>query len=137
MFHFKGKLLRCMRCRLKWFPEGGSARNCPACGHTQVRRTIEAFHLGAILLLVAAGSWLMPSMKEGDLPAQPRETARPAFITAKRLTLDVEDGPNEGQRLTFRRGDRVTVLRLEGARVLVHDPKGNLFYVKKEHLGSK
>jgi hypothetical protein len=136
MFHLGGRLWRCTRCRLRWVPEG-AAKSCPACGHTQVGRTLEAFHLGVVLLLVAAGSWLRPYMKEGALSALARETARPAFITPKRLTLDVQDGPNEGERLTFRRGDRVTVLRREGARVLVHDPKGNKFYVKQEHISSE
>jgi hypothetical protein len=50
-------------------------------------------------------------------------------IQAKKVTANVERGPARGQRVTFRRGDKVTILKREDRRFLVKDRRGNQVYV--------
>src|SRR5947209_181182 len=53
-------------------------------------------------------------------PAPQRATAPVVgVIQAKKVTAHVERGPARGQRVTFRRGDKVTILKREDRRFLV------------------
>jgi hypothetical protein len=61
----------------------------------------------------------------------------PAIITAKKLKVEVERGPAEGRTVTFRRGDKVTILRREDRRTLVKDRRGNQAYVPSEKVHEK
>jgi hypothetical protein len=45
-------LLQCRACRLTWFPQGGAA-GCPACGGTEIGGTLEFFHAGITLIVLA------------------------------------------------------------------------------------
>ena len=67
------KLLRCRTCHLKWFPRGEAAGTCPACGGKQVGATLELFHLGIVLVVLAGIAWVVPSM--GQLPGADRPVA--------------------------------------------------------------
>jgi hypothetical protein len=157
------KLLRCRACLLKWFPKNGTAAPCPACGSDQVSGTLELFHVGGALILVALAGWITPLFAEtraGESRAAPTAQAaigeRPTVassqpepednkaqkppaqralaavvgvIQAKKLTAHVERGPARGQRVTLRRGEKVTILKREDRRFLVKDRRGNQVYV--------
>jgi len=46
-------LLQCRACRLTWFPQGGAGAGCPACGGTEIGGTLELFHAGIALIVLA------------------------------------------------------------------------------------
>jgi hypothetical protein len=123
--------------------------------------TLELFHLGVALIALAVIGWIHPLIREqpragaetpvatiatrtsdllSAIPSATKAkrltamTAIPAVIKAKRLTVDVERGPAEGQRVTFRRGDKVTILKREDRRFLVRDRRGNQVYVASEKV---
>jgi hypothetical protein len=111
------KLLRCRACRLTWFSERKAAAACPACGGKEVGATLELFHIGMVLIALAAIGWMRPliaqvALGEGILPAAA------ALINAKKLTVDVERG----------------VLKREDRRALVKDRRGNQVYVSSDEL---
>ena len=131
-------LLKCRACRLSWFPRGEAAAACPACGGTELGGTLELFHLGVLLILVAVAGWVAP-MVLGDGAALFQERAAspvpvPAVIQSKELTANVEKGPDRGETVTLRRGEEVTIVKQERKRVLVKDRRGNQVYVSKKKL---
>lgn len=61
-FMMKNKLLRCRSCQLKWIPRGETTGECPACGGKDVGGTLEIFHVGILLVVLAVIAWVVPSM---------------------------------------------------------------------------
>jgi len=93
-------LLRCRACRLTWFPQGGAAAACPACGGEKLGGTLELFHLGIALIAAGLIGWMGPMiLGEEALPALP------AFMQSKELTAEVE----KGTAMKERAGDQVYV----------------------------
>jgi len=64
------KLLRCQTCRLSWFPQGGPAAACPACGGAHFGGAFQLFHLGMLLIAIAVGGWAWPYV--GQIPGAER-----------------------------------------------------------------
>ncbi len=122
-------LVRCRACRLTWFPNGGTGAACPACGGARIGGTFELFHLGIALIALGLAGWAAPLIL-GDRPLP----SLPAFIQAKELTAEVEKGPSQGQAVTLRRGDEVTIVKQERHRVLVKDRRGNQVYVSSKKV---
>jgi hypothetical protein len=120
-------LVRCHACRLTWFPKAGTGRACPACGGAKVGRTLEPFHLGLALIAAAGALWARPFVLADGAAAVP------AVIESK-LTAEVEKGPSQGQAVTLRPGEEVTVLKQEHRRVLVKDRRGNQVYVSSNKV---
>lgn len=129
-------LLKCRACRLSWFPQGGAAAACPACGGTQVGGTLELFHVGVLLILVAVAGWVAPSVlgDNAGIFAVGVAPTVPAVIQSKEVTANVENGPARGETVTLRRGEEVTIVKQERRRVLVKDRRGNQVYVSKKKL---
>jgi predicted RNA-binding Zn-ribbon protein involved in translation (DUF1610 family) len=120
-------LVRCHACRLTWFPKAGTGAACPACGGAKIGRKLEPFHLGLALIAAAVALWARPFvLGEGT-------AAVPAVIESK-LTAEVEKGPSQGQAVTLRPGEEVTVLKQEHRRVLVKDRRGNQVYVSSNKV---
>ena len=123
-------LLQCRACRLTWFPDGGAGAACPACGGTRIGGTLELFHVGiALIALGGIGWWLRHGPFSDSTGA-----AVPAVIQAKEVTANVERGPSQGQPVTLRRGEGVTVVKREDRRVLVRDRRGNQVYVSSKKI---
>jgi len=125
-------LLRCRACRLTWFPKGGAGAACPACGGTKLGGTLELFHVGMALIVLGLAGWFL---RQGPLAERFVATV-PAVIQAKELTADVERGPAQGQTVTLRRGDEVTIVKQEHRRTLVKDRRGNQVYVSSSKVKS-
>jgi hypothetical protein len=123
-------LLQCRACRLTWFPDGGAAAACPACGGTKIGGTLELFHIGIAFILLGAIGWWLRHGPFSEAPAP----AMPAVVQAKELTANVERGPSQGQPVTLRRGEEVTVVKREERRVLVKDRRGNQVYVSSKKI---
>jgi hypothetical protein len=68
--HVMPKLLRCQTCRLSWFPQGGPATVCPACGGSHFGGALQLFHVGILLIAVAVGGWAWPYI--GQIPGVER-----------------------------------------------------------------
>jgi hypothetical protein len=131
-------LSKCRACRLSWFPQGGAAAACPGCGGTEVGGTLELFHVGVLLILLAVGGWVAPMvLGDGTAALFPERTATPASVPAviqSKETASVEKGPDRGETVTLRRGEEVTIVKQERRRVLVKDRRGNQVYVSKKKL---
>ena len=122
-------LVRCHACRLTWFPKAGTGRACPACGGAKVGRALEPFHLGLALIAAAGALWARPFVLADGAAAVPA-------VIESRLTAEVEKGPSQGQAVTLRPGEEVTVLQQEHRRVLVKDRRGNQVYVSSNKVKS-
>jgi hypothetical protein len=64
------KLLRCQTCRLSWFPQGGPATACPACGGSHIGGALQLFHVGMMLIALAVAGWAWPYV--GQIPGADR-----------------------------------------------------------------
>src|SRR2546421_11228729 len=96
-------LLRCRACRLTWFPQGGAAAACPACGGEKLGGTLELFHLGIALIAAGLIGWMGPMiLGEHALPSIPI----PAFLQSNEPTAAVERSPAVGKE---RRSEQVSV----------------------------
>lgn len=87
-------LLRCRACRLSWFPKGGAAAACPACGGTKLGGTLEPFHVGMALIALAVAGWTAPLIL-GDRVA----VTLPALVQLKeqfKEPAQVERAPSRG-----------------------------------------
>ena len=132
-------LLKCRACRLSWFPRGETAAGCPACGGTKLGGTLEPFHIGMALILLALAGWAAPLVL-GDraaltLPAILQ--SRPAVAEAERAPPragEVQVPPAKGHTVTLRRGDKVRILDRNDRRYLVSDRRGNQLYVTLDKL---
>jgi hypothetical protein len=93
-------LLRCRGCRLSWFPNGGTAAACPACGGEKVGGTLELFHVGVLLILLGLAGWVGPLVLGEGAGA-----AVPAILEGKQLTAVAERSPSVKER----RPDQVSV----------------------------
>jgi hypothetical protein len=125
------KLLRCRACRLTWFPQGGSAAACPACGGNEVGGTLELFHVGILLIALALGGWAWPLIGQG-LGLDPSATAAPAATNAKKPAPEAQRAPAQAQPLLVRRGEKATISKKEDRRILVKDRRS-----KQVHVSSK
>jgi len=151
------KLLKCRSCRLKWVPKGEPAATCPACGGKEIAGTLELFHVGLGLVVLAGIAWVAPAKARAPesaapvatkaaaapvvdtKPAPPKKThvaaaPRYAVIRAKTITAHVQRGPAAGHTVTFRRGDKVRILAGNDRRYLVSDRRGNQVYVTPDKL---
>jgi len=130
-------LSKCRACRLSWFPQGGTAAACPACGGNQVGGTLELFHVGILLILLAVAGWVAPMAFGESVNLFPERAASPVAVPAvvqSKETANVEKGPDRGETVTLRRGEEVTIVKQERKRVLVKDRRGNQVYVSKKKL---
>jgi hypothetical protein len=153
------RLLQCRACHLTWFPQAGAAAACPACGGKEFGTKLQPFHLGIALIALALIGWMRPLLGQAlpierpgattqrELPTERPLTTTPpgplgerpvatipAVIKAKKVTVNVERGPAQGQRVTFRRGDKVTILKREDRRFLVRDRRGNQAYLSSDQV---
>ena len=87
------KLLRCRACQLKWFPRGGVPAACPACGGTEIARAFELFHLGIIVIVLAAIAWMLPSIREPSGDEHPAAAATASMVETKPAASLVETKP--------------------------------------------
>lgn len=149
-------LMLCGQCHLAWFPErpGAGAVACPAC-RAKGRRVPQLFHLGALVMAAGIGlGALQISRGTGPLPARlassagvtaaPAEAERPGqrgqargarWVRLKeRLVLEVAGGPKRGTTVTLPRGERLSVVKREGGKLLLQDRKGNRVYVKQDQV---
>src|SRR5437868_6389271 len=69
------KLVQCRSCRLKWIPKGEPTGTCPACGGKELAGTLEPFHVGLALVLVAGIAWVVPAKGRSPESAPPVATA--------------------------------------------------------------
>ena len=81
-------LLKCRACRLSWFPRGETAAACPACGGTKLGGTLEPFHIGMALILLALAGWAAPLVL-GDRAA----LTLPAILQSKPAVAEAERAP--------------------------------------------
>jgi hypothetical protein len=123
-------LLQCRACRLTWFPDGGAAAACPACGGTKLGGTLQLFHVGILLIALGGIGWWF---RHGPFSESPGVMVPSAF-QLKELTANVQRGPSQGQPVTLRRGEEVTVVKRENRRVLVKDRRGNQVYVSSKKI---
>ena len=82
-------LLKCRACRLSWFPRGETAAGCPACGGTKLGGTLEPFHIGMALILLALAGWAAPLVL-GDRAA----LTLPAILQSKPAVAEAERAPS-------------------------------------------
>ena len=101
----------------------GSRSGVSCVRRNEGRWNARAVSLGAI------GWWL----RHGPF-SESLGVAGPAVIQAKELTANVERGPSQGQPVTLRRGEEVTVVKREERRVLVKDRRGNQVYVSSKKI---
>ena len=86
-------LRKCRECRLSWFPRGEAAAACPACGGTRLGGTLEPFHSGMALILLALAGWAAP-LALGDRAA----LTLPAILQSKPAVAEAERAPpREGE----------------------------------------
>jgi hypothetical protein len=129
------RFVRCSRCRLRWIPQSGKAGACPACGSKEVKRRLEPFHLGVLLLALAAGAGAV-ELRASATPAaeSARVAPRTGRVVARQLTLAAEAGPRRGKKVRLRRGDVVQVRARHGETLLVEDARGNQVRLKLKHV---
>jgi hypothetical protein len=109
----------------------GDARVAASSSVAEKKPAAES-QLGRALASIPAA--IVPKKLSTDAQRGRPVSAIPAVITARRLTVAVERGPAEGQRVTFRRGQKVTILRREDRRFLVRDRRGNQAFVPTEKV---
>jgi hypothetical protein len=109
-------LWKCRACRLSWFPAGGAATACPACGGTELGGTLELFHVGIALIALAGLGWLAPSFL-GDHPL-------PAFAS-------IIESPARTEAAPPRHADEVTTVKQEQRHVTVKDRRTSKLTSKK------
>ncbi len=127
------RFVRCSGCRLRFIPEKRKNVACPACGSKALSRRFEPFHLGLVLLALAAGAGaieLRPSSPPAGDARPPRQTAR----VARQVTAPAVAGPRRGKPITLRRGDVVEVRTRDGDVLVVEDSSGNEVRVKAKHV---
>jgi hypothetical protein len=104
-------LLQCRACRLTWFPQGGAAAACPACGGTKVGGTLELFHAGVALIVFGLIGWFLRHGAIAGLPGMTlptvAETKQPA-VTVERSNL-VSAPPKKSQVYVPARKNQVYV----------------------------
>jgi hypothetical protein len=86
-------------------------------------------------MLVAAGliGWVWPLI--GQISGgEHGQAAIPAVINAKKVAADVERGPAQGQPVTSRRAEKVTIAKQDQRRVLVKDRRGNQVHVSPKKV---
>lgn len=153
-----GKLIHCRACHLKWFPKGAPARACPACGGKNVGGTLELFHIGVVLIVLAAIIRFVPSVQSATegvralastasivetkrLPPEVQRThaadaQRPHAYDAPRTTIPAAPASAiiKAKKLTLhvqrgpRKGHTVTLRR--GERVTILDHRARRYLVR-------
>jgi hypothetical protein len=81
-------LQQCRACRLTWFPQGGAAAGCPACGGTDVGGTLELFHAGLALIFLGLVGWFF---RHGPING-PALIAAPPAVQTRPVAAAVERG---------------------------------------------
>jgi uncharacterized protein YgiM (DUF1202 family) len=82
------RLLQCRGCRLKWFSRGKPAGACPACGGKNVGATLELFHVGIVLVVLAAVAWIVPSTLGASAGDGPIASAMSSVVDTKATASD-------------------------------------------------
>src|SRR5512138_578932 len=119
------RFVRCRRCRLRFIPEKKKASACPACGSKALSRWFEPFHLGLVLLGLAAGAGALELRAGGGSASEARPPRDSARIVSRQVAAPAEAGPRRGKTVTLKRGDVVQVRARDGETLLVEDASGN------------
>lgn len=125
------RFVRCGGCRLRFVPEKKKGRACPACGSKALSPSFEPFHLGLVLLVLAAGAGALELRASPSAEPPPRRTAR---VAVRQIAAAAEAGPRRGKTVTLKRGDVVEVRDRDGEVLLVQDAGGNQVRVKAKQL---